>query len=119
MKKAIAKAPKKNGRPLAIIDEAKLVEMAAEDCTVNEIAAYFDVNPDTIYSRFSELLKKGRDKGNASIKRKLFEKAMIGDMSALIWLSKNRLGYKDKQPEEATQVHFNVYVNEVPKWDLL
>ena len=105
----------KGGRPLAVIDEGKLIELAAANCTIQEICSELDIGHDTLYSRFSELLKRGRDKGNVSLKRKLFEKAIGGDMSALIWLSKNQCGYKDRQPEEATLIQFNVYVNEVPK----
>lgn len=89
--------------------------MASHHCTLAEISAELNVNPDTIYVRFSDKLKRGRDMGNVSIKRKLFEKAMQGDMSALIWLSKNHCGYRDKQPDEMTQITYNVYVNEVPK----
>lgn len=108
--------PKEHGgRPKAVIDEKKLEELASMDYTMDELAAEFDVHFDTIYARFSEPLKKGRLKGNGSLKRRLFQKAMDGDMTALIWLSKNRLGYKDRQPEEATHVSFNVHVNEVPK----
>ena len=110
----VAKIPGKAGRPEAVIDEEKLEELASMDYTMEELAAEFNVHLDTIYARFSESLKKGRLKGNGSLKRRLFQKAQDGDMSALIWLSKNRFGYRDKQPDEATQVHFNVYVNEEP-----
>jgi len=105
----------KGGRPLAVIDEVKLEEMASKDFTIEEIAATLGVNPDTIYSRFSETVKKGRLQGNGSIKHQLFVKAMNGDTGSLVWLSKQRCGYRDKPPEEATMIQFNVYVNEVPK----
>ncbi len=105
----------KGGRPLAVVDEEKLIELASVNSTLQEICSELNVSQDTIYTRFPEVLKKGRDKGNISIKRKLFEKAMGGDTSALIWISKNQCGYRDKPPEEATMIQFNVYVNEVPK----
>lgn len=101
----------KPGAPKAVIDEAKLIELASHDYTMDEIAAELDVHLDTIYARFSETLKKGRLKGNGSLKRRIFQKAMSGDMSALIWLTKNRCGYKDKQPEEATQITFNINID--------
>lgn len=110
-----ALVPKKHGRPLAVIDEAKLEELAALDYSAEELAAELDVHLDTIYARFSETLKKGRMKGNGSLKRRIFQKAMDGDIGALIWLSKNRFGYRDKQPDEAVQIHFNVFTTEVPK----
>ncbi len=112
-KKTIAPRPK--GQPKKILDEAILLKMAAEDCTVSEIASELDCHRDTIYANYSDILKKGREQGNCSLKRKLFELAMTGCVPLLIWLSKQRLGYRDKQPDEATQVNFNVYTNEVPK----
>lgn len=108
-------APGKPGRPPAVVDENALQDLAAVNCTVGEIASSLNVHPDTIYARYSDILRKGRDRGCQSIKSKLFEKAMGGDTTALIWLSKNQCGYRDKQPEEATLLQFNVYVNEVPK----
>jgi hypothetical protein len=107
--------PKNKGRPLAVVSEKTVEDMASWDFTVEEIAAQTGVCEDTIRARFSAALKRGRDHGKGSLKHRLFMKAMDGDISALIWLSKNRLGYRDKQPDEATQVHFNVMVNEVPK----
>jgi hypothetical protein len=116
--KSPSKAPvpvNKGGRPLAVVDEKKLVDMAAEDYTVEEMAATLDVCPDTLYRRFSEPIKKGRLRGNGSIKHELFLKGVVGkDTGTLIWLSKNRCGYRDKPMEEATLIQFNVYVNEVP-----
>ena|ERR1700678_1166582 len=108
-------APGRPGRPLAVVDEKRLEDLAAINCTVEEICAVENVHIDTIYARYSEVLKRGRAKGCRSLKSKLFEKAMGGDTSALIWLSKNQCGYRDKPPEEATMIQFNVYVNEVPK----
>jgi len=105
----------KGCRPLAVVDEKQLEDLASINCTIEEIAAVSKVSHETIYSRFSEIVKNGRLRGNQSIKSKLFEKAMGGDTSALIWISKNQCGYRDKPPEEATMIQFNVYVNEVPK----
>lgn len=103
------------GQPKKILDEAMLFKLASEDCTVAEISSVLGCNPDTIYVNYSETLRRGREQGNSSLKRKMFEIAMSGNVTMLVWLSKQRLGYKDKQPEEATQVHFNVFMNEVPK----
>lgn len=108
-------APNKVGRPPVVLDEQKLEEMASQDFTIEEIAATVGVNPDTIYSKYSERVKKGRLQGNGSLKHRMFLKAMNGDTGMMIWLSKQRFGYRDKPPEEATLIQFNVYVNEVPK----
>lgn len=105
------------GRPPADIDPQKVFDLAKIHCTDSEIAAVLRCAESTLKARFSALLREGREEGQMSLKRKMHEKALsgAGDTQMLIWLSKQRLGYKDKQPEEATQVHFNVFVNEVPK----
>lgn len=108
--------PKKNGRKKKEIDPDQVFRLAHIHCTVDEIASVLNCHRDTIYARFSDVLRRGHEEGQMSIKRKMHDKAFAGagDTTMLIWLSKQRLGYKDKQPEEATQVNFNVYVNEVP-----
>ena len=103
------------GQPRKILDEEVITQLAQEDCTVREIASRMGCSMDTIYANYSVALQKGRDIGNCSIKRKMFEIAMGGSVPMLIWLSKQRLGYKDQQPMEATQINFNVNVVEVPK----
>ena len=57
-----------------------------------------------------------------SLKRKMHQVALEGhkgegDTSMLIWLSKQRCGYKDppRAPEEASNTVINVHVKEVPK----
>jgi hypothetical protein len=109
--------PKKNGRKKKNIDPAQVFRLAHIHCTVNEIASVLGCAVSVIYERFPEQLRRGHEEGQMSLKRKMHEKAFagVGDTTMLIWLSKQRLGYKEKQPEEATQLHFNVYVNEVPK----
>ena len=111
-------AVNKGGRPLAVVDESVVEDMAAWDYTIEEIAATTGVHRDTIFSRFSDAVKKGRLRGSGSIKHALFLKGIVEkDTGTLIWLSKNRCGYREPQklPEEATLIQFNVYVNEVPK----
>lgn len=105
----------KGGRPKKEVNVELLRKMASEDCTVAEIGAALGCHKDTIYARFSDVLREGRDQGNCSLKRKMFELAMSGNVQMLIWLSKQRLGYKDRQPDEATQVHFNVSISDVPR----
>lgn len=103
------------GRPLLPITEDEVYKLALIHCTVSEIASVLDCSRDTIEERFSRILHKGWEDGQMSLKRKMHKVAMEGDTKMLIWISKQRLGYKDIQPEEATQVNFNVYTNEVPK----
>ena len=115
--KAQLKQVGKMGRPAKDISPAMVIEMAANDYTVDEIAAHIPCAPSVLYDRFSEELNEGWKRGQASLKRKMHTKALDGngDSNMLIWLSKQRLGYRDKPADEAVQTVFNIHVNEVPK----
>lgn len=105
------------GRPLKDVSAESVYKLALIHCTIPEIAATLGCAESTIKDRFSADLHRGHQEGQKSLKRKMHEVALEaqGDTKMLIWLSKQRCGYKDVQPEEATQVHFNVYTNEVPR----
>lgn len=109
--------PEKNGRHKLAINADSVHRLALIHCTIPEIAAVLKCAESTITGRFMEALRKGHEHGQMSIKRKMHEKAFAGagDTTMLIWLSKQRLGYKERQPDEATQINFNVFINEVPK----
>ena|SRR5277367_2356013 len=104
-----------SGRPKLAINEQSVRDLALIHCTIPEIASVLHCSQDTIKVRFSSALHKGWEEGQMSLKRKMHDVAMAGDTKMLIWLSKQRLGYKDTMPEMATQMNFNVYTNEVPK----
>lgn len=105
---------KLNGRPPAQIDPDEVYKLALIHCTVPEIASVVGCHQSVIYDRFSEFLQKGHENGQMSLKRKMHEVAMAGDTKMLIWLSKQRLGYKDTMPDSAQVLNFNVIVNEIP-----
>lgn len=64
---------------------------------MKEIAAVCDCSVDTLERRFADVIQRGREKGTMSLKRKMFETAMNGNVTMQIWLSKQHLGYSDKQ----------------------
>lgn len=86
-------------------------------CTANEVAAVLNVNVAVIRHRFMADLLRGHEEGAMSIKRKIHEKALsgAGDTQLLIFLSKQRCGYRDRMPDEAPNLSFTVYVDQVPK----
>lgn len=90
------------GRPKINIDMDMVEKLASEGCTVDEIAAYFNVNKSTLYRRkkFKETYERGLEKCKLSVRRALYKKAMTGDTKALIFLSKNLLGMSDNPSKE-------------------
>jgi hypothetical protein len=83
-------------RPEVEIDETQVRKLAEMGCTHEEIAAFFGVHRNTIGNRFRDLIEESRHKGNASLRRRMFEEAMNGSERMMMWLSKQYLGMSDK-----------------------
>lgn len=74
-------------------------------CTLNEIAGWFECSPDTIERRvkevhginFADYFGQKRGKGKIALRRKQMQVALSGNTTLLIWLGKQYLGQSDKQ----------------------
>lgn len=84
------------GRPKLVFDAATVGRLASIDCTMSEIAAVLGCSVDTLERNYAEVIRAGREKGTASLKRKQVEVAMKGNTMMLIWLGKQRLGQREK-----------------------
>ncbi len=85
------------GRPKLEIDEGLVEKLAMIHCTHEEIAAVVGCSTDTIADRFSDLIKKARGQGEASLRRRQYKAAEEGNITMLIWLGKQHLGQSDKR----------------------
>lgn len=95
-------------RPQLEIDENQLEKLASIMCTMKEMAAFFGCSVDTLENRFSDVIKTGREKGTASLRRMQYAAAEKGNTAMLIWLGKQYLGQSDKvdhSNEKETVVH--------------
>lgn len=84
------------GRPKKEISEEQVKTLAGINCSYAEMAAVLDCDPKTLTNRFSQAIQNGRGHGRMSLKRKMWETAMGGNVTMMIWLSKQMLGYTDK-----------------------
>ena len=100
---------KKVGRPKIIIDEqiCKMAEAyAAQGLTMLQIANVLGIGETTLYEKqqeyaeFAEAIKRGKNKGIATITNALFTKARDGDNTAMIFYLKNQAGWQDKIEKE-------------------
>lgn len=82
-------------RPLKI-DPMQVEELAAIQCSHAEMAAVLRCSADTLERRFAAAIKKGRERGNASLKRAQFKLALSGNPTMLIWLGKIYLGQREQ-----------------------
>lgn len=91
-------------RPRKKIEPEKVKQLASLGLSNEEIAAVLECSHDTIERRFKKEMRAGRDRRNASLKRKQYEVAMAGNATMLIWLGKQYLDQSDKlevrDPEE-------------------
>ena len=95
--------PKKEFKPEII--EA----LAACCCTFEEIAAYIQWDPATVYRRmenpesaFAKAYERGRANGRATLRRKQYELALKGNVTMQIWLGKQILGQNDTPQVQMT-----------------
>lgn len=94
----------KVGRPTIEISQTDFEKLCGINCTLEEIAGWFKCSVDTIERwstrtygvNFAEVYKKHSSQGKISLRRKMFETAIGGNVTMMIWLSKQHLGMSDK-----------------------
>ncbi len=115
---AVAKVKRKNkpgaGRPLKPVNEETIIACSKILCTMEEISTICGLSIDTLENKFSGIIKKARDGGRESLRRMQYKAAMEGNVTMLIWLGKQWLGQRERQPDEAQQVIYNVKIVETP-----
>jgi AraC-like DNA-binding protein len=101
-------AEKKMGRPRLEIDKKQFESLCGLQCTLEEIADFFQCSEDTIErwckreyeSTFAETFKKHSGKGKISLRRAQFKLAEK-NASMAIWLGKQYLHQKDYFVDDA------------------
>ncbi|MEY5098169.1 MAG: hypothetical protein RJA36_888 [Pseudomonadota bacterium] len=83
-------------------EQRKTVEaLSGYGVPMPEISAVVGVDEKTIRAHYQAELMQGRAKANAAVVKRLHEKAAKdGDTTALIWWTKSRMGWSEKQQVE-------------------
>jgi hypothetical protein len=95
---------KKTGRPRVEINWDEFDKLCAFQCTLIELAAWFECSVDTIERSvvrekkmpFAAYFDQKRGKGKIALRRVLFQNALNGNVPIGIWLSKQYLGMTEK-----------------------
>lgn len=93
---------KKMGRPKIYIDQKEFEKLCKLQCTLEEIAGWFDCSEDkiemwckeTYLTTFSDIFKVKSQGGKVSLRRMQFKLAETSSAMA-IWLGKQYLGQRD------------------------
>ena len=99
------------GRPRIEIDEKNFKKLCGMQCTLEEIAGFFDCSEDTIErwckrtfnASFADTIKKYSAAGKVSLRRHQFKLAEKSAAMA-IFLGKNYLGQSDRIEQIVTEV---------------
>lgn len=97
-------------KPKIEIDLAKVEELASKLLSKEQIAISLGISERTLYTNqkesaeFAEAIKRGREKGVATVANKLVESAIEGNTTAQIFILKTHGGqdWKDKQDVNLT-----------------
>lgn len=90
------------------LDWERVDEMLQAGCLGTEIAAVYDMHPNTFYEKvnqkfkisFTQYCQQIRSKGDSLLREAQFKKAVKKlDNTMLIWLGKNRLGQRESVSE--------------------
>ena len=100
----MAQAKKRSvGRPKTNLDLADLEKICRLNCTMPEIAAFFDIPLRTLEDKYTNdeavrrSIDKGRNQGKLSLRRKQLQILdETNNPTMAIWLGKQLLGQRDK-----------------------
>ncbi len=85
------------GRPKLVVDLQILGNLAQIGCPDYEIASVLGISQRTLKRNFANFIEENREKGKASLRKKMWDKAVKKDNTHMqIWLSKNYLNMRDK-----------------------
>jgi len=94
---------KKVGRPRTEINLDNLEKLCRLNCTMPEIASYFDIPLRTLEDKYTnepkvrKAIDKGRNQGKLSLRRKQIQILdETNNATMAIWLGKQLLGQRDK-----------------------
>ena len=110
-------------RPRIKIDEQQFKNLCNMQCTLVEIAGFFNCSEDTIERwckrelkmGFADAFKRYSMNGRISLRREQFRVAQNGNVSMLIWLGKQYLGQKE-QAEVSLDTSVDESVKEMEKY---
>ncbi len=84
------------GRPKKELDKDVIAKLSQIGCTQEEIGSVVGISARTLQRRYADLVAENKNIGRASLRKKLWEKALKGNDKLLIWLSKQELNMRDK-----------------------
>lgn len=86
------------------LDEKLIYQMASMGVGLLDIARYFGVTPEYLKRKYGYEIEAGRITANVTIANKLYETALDGHVSAMIFWLKARAGWRETAGAEVSEV---------------
>lgn len=83
---------------------SEIQELRSRGVSIKDICSLVGITERSARKLYQVELEKGRSLANAAIVGKLYELAMQGNVTALIFWAKTQLGWKEKQAEQETDI---------------
>ena len=84
------------GRPKKELDKDVIAKLSQIGCTQEEIGSVVGISARTLQRRYAEIIEVNKNKGKASLRKKMWQTALRGNPNMMVWLSKQALGMKDR-----------------------
>lgn len=100
-------------KPRIELDTAEIERMAGIGMSQAEICLALGISEDTLTRRkqdsadIADAIKRGKARTRRDVGSKLMERVNAGDVTAIIWYEKTRLGYSDKLQIDETPVDWD------------
>lgn len=107
------------GRPPLEIDLDQVEHLAGLGLSEAAICASLGISADTLqrrkrdYAAFADALKRGKAFAHQQVAAVLFDKALEGDVGAIVWWEKTRAGLSDRVTQEHTGAGGGPLVREI------
>ena len=88
------------GRPKKDLDKDVIAKLSQIGCTQEEIGSVVGISARTLQRRYADLIEVNKNKGKASLRKRMWQSALKGNPNMMVWLSKNYLGMKDRTVQE-------------------
>jgi ABC-type tungstate transport system permease subunit len=95
MEQAVEAKEHRGGKPRKPVDKELIYKLAAIHCTNKEIASICGIHIDSLQRLYKDIIQAGKESGKSRLRRKMWEQALQGNVTMMIWLSKNHLGMTD------------------------
>lgn len=95
------------GRPLKKHDPAiasEIQRLRSQGVSVKDICSLVEISERSARRIYKSELESGKSQANAAIAGKLFELAMAGNVTALIFWAKTRMGWRENPKEAGTDI---------------